>query len=251
MRLSLSNSDISSIKHHLGKAFPSVSPSKRIEAAAKGLGYNSYAAMRKQLSIAPSCVAPNETVFLKSLGLESANDNDGRGFSRSMAKVVVERILNEHQSLTPRGFDHSGIVYDSDRSLTFQGRQLEFEYRRKEAMHDRSMDEFELAMIYLEMQGRRKTINHNFSSYGLKHRAEGLSRREGKHTHLGNYVSNGMFIVAALASGFQVQQIGRTYNACFNISSRTIRSTADGPVTTRHQQQAVVDWAMESIRRQG
>ena len=35
------------------------------------------------------------------------------------------------------------------------------------------------------------------TSYGLKHRAENLSRDFGMFNYLGNYVSNGMLIAAA------------------------------------------------------
>ncbi|MCW9035233.1 MAG: hypothetical protein OQJ97_13510 [Rhodospirillales bacterium] len=109
------------------------------------------------------------------------------------------------------------------------------------------LDQLELALIYIDMQTPRKTINRDFSSYGLKHRAENLSRKQKLFTHLGNYVSNGMLIVAALIRGFDCKPTGPgSLNAYFNISSRSIRKTANGSVMTIDEKNQILAWALQS-----
>ena len=55
---------------------------------------------------------------------------------------------------------------------------------------------------------RRKTINTASSSYGLKHVVERV---------MGQYVTNGEFICAALVLGYKIRKIKDNPNAYFNI----------------------------------
>jgi hypothetical protein len=90
-----------------------------------------------------------------------------------------------------------------------------FEQTPEQRMSDRADLFYELWMI-----GRcadwmranvtaRKAINHNRSSYGLKHDVERAS---------GAYVTNGSFIAAAIGLGFKFRTRGP--NAYFNFSIR-------------------------------
>jgi hypothetical protein len=63
----------------------------------------------------------------------------------------------------------------------------------------------------------RKSVS-KFSSYGWKHRAEGWFRdARGKR----EYVSNGMFIAAALSIGMPMERIFRSVNCRLGISKRS------------------------------
>jgi hypothetical protein len=74
----------------------------------------------------------------------------------------------------------------------------------------RSLDQFIAACGWLNRHKKIKRLNHRSSSYGLKHRAQ----------HSIGYVTNGMFIAAAVTSGFRVHRCSPTSpNAWFNISS--------------------------------
>ncbi|MGI3902535.1 MAG: hypothetical protein ACRYGP_16595 [Janthinobacterium lividum] len=64
---------------------------------------------------------------------------------------------------------------------------------------------------------RRRELNLRSTSYGLKHQVEHAMRAAGER---GIYVSNGMFIAAALTLGFRVEQIARTPNAWTNAFPR-------------------------------
>lgn len=57
---------------------------------------------------------------------------------------------------------------------------------------------------------KRKTINYNFSSYGLKHKLE---------RYIGEYLSNGEFILAMLLLDYDYKF--ETLNCCFNISQKS------------------------------
>lgn len=57
-------------------------------------------------------------------------------------------------------------------------------------------------------------INYDAFSYALKHRCEDA---------LGEYVSNGQIIVAAILAGFKVHYTAKSKNARFNMSNRTIK----------------------------
>ncbi|WFU51786.1 hypothetical protein [Sinorhizobium terangae] len=112
-----------------------------------------------------------------------------------------------------------------------------FAERRREAYDgDSEADQFELALIYLSRQAKIKSLNRKMTSYGLKHRAENLSRNYGLFTHLGDYVSNGMLIAAAYSAGFTVHRIRPDpYNAYLNISMQTVKASLGFERGDRHR----------------
>lgn len=67
----------------------------------------------------------------------------------------------------------------------------------------------ESAMQWLSTKRRTKHPGRSVTSYGYKHTAEG---------ELNTYISNGSFIVAAVALGFKIQRIVGTPNCFINIA---------------------------------
>lgn len=61
-------------------------------------------------------------------------------------------------------------------------------------------------------------VNPNRSSYGLKHLAEKESPR--------GYLTNGVFIAAALMEGFRWRKIGDGPNAAFFVKERSVKEAA-------------------------
>lgn len=118
---------------------------------------------------------------------------------------VVSRILSERPNLSANGFwaescqSREGFVLDRMAMLSLG-----------------HLGQFERALAFLILCcGRRKTLNRKVTSYGLKHSAE----RALRGLHLGNaYVSNGAFIVAAIALGFRVEHIVGTPNAWLDVN---------------------------------
>lgn len=252
MRLQLSFTDLPSLKADLRKANPSVRSMQRLEGAARALGYSSYSSLRHALSLGPQSVEPDDGLYVRHTGLTPVESEFPRTLSRAIARITVRKILHAETGLTKRGFDSTFPIHSDEWKMTFEELEEAFNKRRRDALDDRAMDQFELALIYLSMQKPRRTINHDFGSYQLKHRAEDLSRKLGKHTHLGNYVSNGMLIAAAYAMGFEVHRAGpRSQNARFNISSKSIRATAAHPVPTLRQQAFMMDLALGRLNSRG
>ncbi len=252
MRLPLSFSDLSSLKADLRKANPAIASTRRIEGAARALGFGSYFSLRHALISGPQSVEPNDQVYLQYIGLVPVEGEPPRTLSRAIARITLRRILFAQPSLSERGFDLPFPITSQERKMTFAELKEAFSERRKQALGDWAMDQFELAMIYLSMQKPRKTINHDFGSYQLKHRAEDLSREFGQHTHLGDYISNGMLIAAGYAMGFKVHRAGPTsQNARFNISSKTIRATAAHPIPTLGQQAFLMALALGRLNDRG
>lgn len=245
MRLQLSLADLDSLKGDLFHTSPEIPYTRRIEGAARALGFKTYNGLRAALSEEPQFVEPNDEVYAAFLQIRSTADEPIRDVSRAVARIAVRKVLDTVPQLTEQGFDSWYGNRSAERKMTPSERKAAFQARRKAALGNWAMDQFELAWIYLAQQERRKTINHDFGSYQLKHRAEDLSRKLGMYTHLGNYVSNGMLIAAAYVQGFSVKRASfDSPNARFNISSKTIRATAAHPVITLRQQREFIAYAL-------
>lgn len=240
MRVTLAAHDLPSIKKYLARSLPPHKPSLRIEAAARGLGFTTYAGFRNALSVGPVTVSADDRRFCAELGIPFEIEHRfNRFLSRAIARVELHRVLDAHPMLTQRGFDSAWMRVSSEMHKPLSERLALLSERRNEAYeHDWLFDQFELAWIYLSRQQRIKSINRRTGSYGLKHRAENLMREFGHFRPLGNYVSNGMLIAAAYALRFEVRPIAPdNYNAYLNISmvtvnrsrGRQIRSTNEDP----------------------
>ncbi len=73
---------------------------------------------------------------------------------------------------------------------------------------------------WLRDKAKRKTMNPRYSSYGLKHLAE---------DEIGEYVTNGAFIAAAIHCGFPYRLIDESPNVLFGISEKSLKAAAGGP----------------------
>lgn len=130
---------------------------------------------------------------------------------------TIENAIAKFPDLTDFGFG----VY-ADRKLSPAERQRTYAADRAMLFHPRSLDGFAKACAWLAAQPRTVNVNRAAgSSYGLKHVAE----------HEIGYVTNGIFIAAAIASGFKVCPIPGSPNAWFNISKRARRIPADVKAT--------------------
>ncbi|MFG1316168.1 hypothetical protein [Xanthobacter autotrophicus] len=216
MRLEITANDVEDMKAELRATLPEVKSSHRIEALARGLGWNTNAAMRARLANGSAEVSTNEGAFLGYLQEHGFDSEPGR-LARTLAKVGIRHAMALEPLLTQFGYN----VYRG-RSKTPEERRAEFMADRASMLGDHAADEFIQACRFLSQFSKRKTINRKSSSYGLKHQAE----RFGDSRHSRGYVANGMLIAAALTLGFKVQQIDPdSPNAWFNISSKM---TSDG-----------------------
>jgi hypothetical protein len=115
----------------------------------------------------------------------------------------MERILEQEPQLSDFGF---GLA---DFYKTREEAAAKFCEDRERIRDPHCLAEFTAARGWLRQFDKLKSFNKRGNSYSLKHIAE----------HDIGYVSNGVFIAAAIAEGFNVQRIGNSSNAWFNISS--------------------------------
>lgn len=217
MKVYLNTTHLPVLKRRLRDALPDASASIRAEAAARGLGFNTYAGLRHALEheqVSATFDEPAFNAFLKERGTLTK----ARTLQRVAIRTVLEPIVEDNTHLTTHGF---GVP---NRYFAGEEYRAEMARSREEFFEDRYCDQFELALVLLQNAERRKSLNRKSTSYGLKHSAERVSRRFGMRTDLGDYVSNGVLIVAAIYEGFDVQQIEfGSLNAYLNISAKTVK----------------------------
>ena len=119
------------------------------------------------------------------------------------AAAEMKRILEQEPTLSDFGY---GL---SDFDKTQEERVARFRENRESICESRSLAQFVLARGWLSQFTKLRSLNKRGSSYGLKHVA----------AHDIGYVTNVVFIAAAIAEGFSVQRIGDSPNAWLNISS--------------------------------
>lgn len=228
MRIVVDLDSLPILKADLRTALPRTPATHRLEALARGLGFNTYAALRAALHVAPRLVGANDDAFLTYLSDKNFAAND-RALRRTLARLAIRRIMDTDTELTAAGY---GIAWSHYPTVAEQ--REAFSKQRAELLDDWSADQFELALKYLARLDRRKSSNRDYTTYNLKHQAERLSRDRGLFTHLGNYVSNGVFIVAALAAGFQVRRIAwDSLSGYVNATTRSIKATRTGQLVNR------------------
>jgi len=88
---------------------------------------------------------------------------------------------------------------------------------------------FQNCLSFLDGIEKTRLQNRRRGSYGYKHIVENPSGNFGirsSQDFYTGYIYEGTFILAALASGFTMQQSGRGLKATFNISERGLRRRA-------------------------
>ena len=216
MKLHLDADRLPAIKRRLREAFPSSKPSVRIEAFARGVDFKTHAALLSALQTGPRSVELNDAAFEQYFIAHSVQPAP-RTFRRAVIRACIEPLLETNWRLTAHGYGvpdsygGSGPLYTEEMARS-----------RAAFFDDRFCDQFELALLFLQNCDRRKTLNRNASSYGMKHTAENISREFGVRTDLGNYVANGVFIAAAAYDGYELRPVDTfSLNAYLNISERS------------------------------
>ena len=216
MKAFISLDDMDGIKAELGDLFSDIKSSHRTEALARGFGFKTNAALRASLKAgSKECLIDNLAFnnYLGDHGFTLARDNGlTEGVRRqqfSVALAAIKEVMVREAHLSHLGF---GVFHGRSKSIERQ--QTEFLENRRSMTEPYAVEEFIHACAFLSRFEKRATINKVSSSYGLKHEAERFF--EGQVDN--SYISNGMFIAAAIHLGFRVQRRGP--NAYLNISLR-------------------------------
>ena len=122
--------------------------------------------------------------------------------TRKEARELLRRSLDALWELTPEGLLSPWYFRMSMPKATYDERKAEFRRqlgkRRKDFLRAQKLDEICASSDWLRTRVRRKTVDTRRNSYGYKHDVERWWRARG----VGQYVSNGAFIVAAVGLGF-------------------------------------------------
>ena len=124
-----------------------------------------------------------------------------------MTKNKIITVLKEVPDLTDFGIG----LFENGRGLTSEEYRKKFKSEQERLIE--STEEFERVCQWLYQIDKIKTINNKRGSYGLKHIAE---REVG-------YITNGVFIAAAIHSGFKYKIYPGSPNVSFNMSEKSIK----------------------------
>jgi hypothetical protein len=235
MKAQLSLNDIDLVKRELACLLPNVKSSHRVEAMARGLGWNTNAALRAELELQRSERSVDDHAFTNYLREHGFTDSSFGALAEAVVRckfaaerAAIKAVMDKEPHLAAWGF---GILREPQKP--YQQRLREFEESRSALLSPAGVDEFIRSREYLSYFPRRRTINRGVSSYGLKSSAERFHRDRGATD---SYMSNGALISAAVHLGFDIRQHG--INAHFNIGARQDHPVPPLGVPGRHRSQA-------------
>jgi hypothetical protein len=203
LRIPLSQDTGKRMKIRLGKVLPDVKSSHRVEALARGLGFQTNAAMREAIRAGEVFVLADGRPFLAYLR-ERGFHVDVMHFYRAVANVAVERVISIEARLSLWGYGIDRFQRrDDGRRETASEHHARFLAQQEQLFSNGALDEFLLSLALLQRIPATKTIRPGTGSYRLKHFAENSRCELPCGTLLGPfYVSNGALIIAAVHAGF-------------------------------------------------
>lgn len=128
-------------------------------------------------------------------------------FGNNMTKKKIASVIKKVPELTDFGIG----LYEGGRGLSKKEYELKFKSEQEKLLN--STDDFEKICNWLTKIDKIKTINTRRSSYSLKHIAE---------KEIG-YITNGVFIAAAIYSGFNFKIYSDSQNVYFGMSEKSIK----------------------------
>jgi hypothetical protein len=230
LRIPIKIAAVEAVKAYLLGALPEVKSSHRVEAAARGLGFHTYAAMLHAAKLGDEASKPADGGRFASYLSEHGFFVPPIHLYRAVAHVAVAAVMEKVLNLSTFGYGFGEPQWDTDakRWETTGERYASFVKHRAEFLFDGVLDEFLLALAFVQRIPSTKTIRTGTGSYHLKHIAEEMPITLSDGTNLGpGYVANGALIAAALHAGFRmktdIDHLGYdAINVSFNMSKRAI-----------------------------
>ena len=127
-----------------------------------------------------------------------------------MTRAAIEAVMEMVPELNDSGI---GVC---DKSIKSEEERQATMARWKEELLD-SVVEFQATCVWLGRLEKSKKINEDGTSYGLKHIA----------AHQIGYITNGVFIAAAIHCGFDYETYPGHPSVCFNMSKKSVRKAWD------------------------
>ena len=127
------------------------------------------------------------------------------------AENELRAVMDAWPTLTANGLEPEGCREPGNKWRFSLG--ASFEQDRADLLSPQSVENFRRVREWLAKRTKRKTFNRSWTSYGWKHVAEEELRAAGLY----GYSTNGTFIAAAIAEGFQIKPTWFCTNVLINI----------------------------------
>lgn len=220
MKAQISLADVDSIKVELGRILPDVKSSHRVEAMARGLGWNTNASLRTELVNGAMERAVDNDLFDRYLTEHGFGEAPYDALAEAVVRVkfAAERAAIEAVMATQPTLARSGLGISEDYMKTLDQCEAEFAEGRRSMLSPEAVAEFMRAVEFLAQREKRGTINRSwrYSSSVLRREAENFHER--KYGSGNNDVANGILIAAAIHLGFKIQPVGGS--AFMNIAAK-------------------------------
>jgi hypothetical protein len=229
LNIPVTSGNIAAIKAELTRTLPDVKSSHRCEAAARGLGYKTYASILAAGRSTDVVIATARGAAFSAYLADHGFDVPPLLLYRAAARVAIRAVLDHNPKLSMHGIGAGRPrLTENNRRETPQEHYAKFLESREELLGDHALEEFLRALAFLGLVPPTKTVRPGTDSYRLKHIAENYRCTYPEGEELGpNYVSNGALIAAAIHAGFRY----RTYmddlgydslNVDFNMSKAVL-----------------------------
>ncbi len=222
LRIPSTSVHIERLKDRLRAFLPGVKSSHRVEAMARGFGFNTYAAMLAHVnSDSGNLLQPNHCAFDIYMRLHSF-ETPLEVFYHAVAAVAIYDVMEQVPRLTAGGIG-IGPIRREDAKQNPKIFTETFTKEREELLSKKCIGEFLRSLALIKRIAPTKTINPGVGSYKLKHIAENLVCTYPTGKALGpRYVANGSFIAAAVHAGFKFRDYHGSQNVTFNMSRRNV-----------------------------
>ncbi|MEM9010450.1 MAG: hypothetical protein AAGE18_04435 [Pseudomonadota bacterium] len=228
--LRLSTATLSSLKQNLTDSMRGIKSSHRCEALGRGLGFRTYAAARHAaMTGLDGIVRPNGTRFVEYLD-EKGIAARRKDFFDAVASAALGDVVERNPLLSAYGIGVGHPRRKPDGRYESAEEQYEkFQEGRRELASSRSVPGFLASTALLSRINETKTIREGTGSYWLKHIAENYECSYPDNEKLGpTYIPNGVFIAAAINSGFRIKTYidedgSYNLNVSFNMSVKCLR----------------------------
>jgi hypothetical protein len=215
---------IDSMKADLTKSLPYIKSSHRVEALARALGFNTYAALRARDLLTAGPIEtqldwPAFSSYLKEKGFTPT----AKPLYLAAGRAAI-RLMLEVPGLEPN-LTREGIGVNHRPGETPQQYARRFNQARLELLTDASVEEFLRSYTVVSKIPATRTVTTKHGAYKLKHIAEKASfTYPDGEVSPAEYVPTGSLICAALHAGFWYKSYPDSQNVHFNMLQQAIEN---------------------------
>lgn len=201
LTITVSNQHLNYIKAYLRTQAPHVKSSHRCEALARGLGFQTYAALlaglRDGQSISLTVRCDAFSAYLRARDFNTSSTP----FLRATAIVALKSILQKHPELSSDGMGvYARHSWGHEALEAFEARRAE---SRADMLCEQAAERFLLALAFVQRIPKTKTIRSGAGYRRLKHIAENMPASFPDGEKLGpQYLPAGFLLAAAIHDGF-------------------------------------------------